>query len=55
MKYDAILRFIAAVVLFTFVAFVQDYPWAVTLFTAAGIYAAVTGLSKIMNFGRRRP
>lgn len=54
MKYDIVLRFIAAIAFFTFVAFVQDYPWAMTLFTAAGIFSAVTGASKLMNYRGKR-
>ncbi|WP_162515257.1 hypothetical protein [Paenibacillus pinistramenti] len=49
MKYDIILRFIAAVGFFTFVPFSQDYPWAMTLFTAAGIFCAVSAMSKIIK------
>ncbi|WP_169823427.1 hypothetical protein [Paenibacillus yonginensis] len=54
MKYDMILRFVAAVVFFTFVPFVQAYPWATALFVAAGIYCAVTGFSKIIKPGGRK-
>lgn len=54
MKYDVILRFVAAIVLFTFVPFVEHYPWAMTLFTAAGILSAVTGVNMLMNGRRKR-
>ncbi|WP_157739420.1 hypothetical protein [Paenibacillus physcomitrellae] len=53
MKYDMILRFIAAIAFFTFVPFVQAYPWATAVFAAAGIYCAVTGFSKIIKPGGR--